>query len=238
MKIRTELFIHSGSLVYEELCKLKSGCFNTRTAALDIFADHDQKTPSIMISADIANDGNRVIHTDFKTKEAGGILTATVTSTSPALKAFIFSLDLASNTGDVRLNGDKVCDVTVAPQKSLQNRDGWESNNAKVTFKGAVTDIEAQVDWDGLGGMEVDASGVSTFLGQFTFHRVLDIKETATGSTLKVTGNTETEKGYIKELGLNNVPYDIDLEFNTDKGVANGRIGSVVVIEDSNIVFI
>jgi len=193
----------------------------------------------VNFEVDIANDGTRVIKTGFKTKEVGGIFTATVSSTDPAMKTLIFSLNLASKTGDVKKNGQKIYDVVVGSETSLETRAGWESNRATVKLTGdGGADITADVDWDGKGHLEVDANGYSRELGKFLFQRILDIKEIEKGIALKVTGNTEVEKGYIEFLNMNKVPINIDLVFNAEDLLANGTVGESIEIRNSNIIFV
>jgi len=227
------------SAFYDAACEFDSGCFNTRTASIDLFADHNQNSPAVSLDVDIANDGKRILKTGFKTKEAGGIFTATITSTDSALESLIFSLNLAAKTGDVKKNGQKIYDIVVGSETSLETKAGWESNRATVKLTGdGEADITADVDWDGKGHLKVDANGYSSELGQFIFKRILDIKKIEKGVALKVTGNTEVEKGYIDFLNMNKIPINIDLVFNSEDLLANGIVGESIKISNSNIIFI
>lgn len=75
-------------------------------------------------------------------------------------------------------------------------------------------------------------------MGQFIFKRILDIKKIEKGVALKVTGNTEVEKGYIDFLNMNKIPINIDLVFNSEDLLANGIVGESIKISNSNIIFI
>ena len=149
LKGRSKLYIKPGSLTAAELCKLEGGCFTERTARLDLEADQTGLAPRWTFAVDIANDGVTVFKSDLHTAEAGGVLSAKITSTYEALKTIDVDITLglyenksisdgnkvkylsnilATADTEVLVNGKKEFDVILTPQKSLDTRGGWDSN--------------------------------------------------------------------------------------------------------------
>ena len=84
--------------------------------------------------------------------------------------------------------------------------------------------------------MDITAGGTSKYLGGFNFHRKLDVKETETGFSLYMEGETESEKGHYSETGLN-VPLNLNLDINTVDHRLDGTIGSDITITNNDVVF-
>ena len=106
----------------------------------------------------------------------------------------------------------------------------------KLDINGPDTDIDAEAWWDGDGVMDVTAGGTSKYLGAFNFHRKIDAKETGTGFSLYMEGETESEKGHYSETGLN-VPLNLNLDINTVDHRLDGTIGSDITITNNSVVF-
>ena len=92
--MRSNLFVNADTKIHEALCKLESGCFNTRTAVLDMTADLTGKTPKWDFAIDIANDGVNVFKSDLVTAEAGGVLSAKLTSSHPDMRTLTVDITL------------------------------------------------------------------------------------------------------------------------------------------------
>ena len=94
LKGRSKLYIKPGSLTHAELCKLEGGCFTERTARLDMEADQTGLAPRWTFAVAIANDAVTVFKSDLHTTEAGGVLSAKITSTYEALKTIDVDITL------------------------------------------------------------------------------------------------------------------------------------------------
>ena len=101
LKGRSKLYIKPGSLTHAELCKLEGGCFTERTARLDMEADQTGLAPRWTFAVDIANDAVTVFKSDLHTTEAGGVLSAKMTSTYEALKTIDVDITLGLYSNDL-----------------------------------------------------------------------------------------------------------------------------------------
>ena len=124
LKGRSKLFIKPGSLTAAELCKLEGGCFTERTARLDLEADQTGLAPRWTFAVDIANDGVTVFRSDLHTAEAGGVLSAKMTSTYEALKTIDVDITLGLYSNDLSRNLDSTfqCDEIKTKCQMFQRR--------------------------------------------------------------------------------------------------------------------
>ena len=78
----------------------------------------------------------------------------------------------------------------------------------------------------GEGELDFDISGFGPLVGNFAIQQSM---EWSTGDMkeMKIKGNTETEEGWLTELGVSPINTDVKLDWNDKDWIFNGHIINV-----------
>ena len=142
------------------------------------------------------------------------------------MEAIIFHFDFITATADteVLINGKKEFDVILTPQKSLDTKDGWTSNDVGFKCSGPETIANGNINWSEDGRVTYNANGNNKMLGRFENSRELKVSDTEKGFHLELKENRDTSKGILVEGGWNPLMLDVDLDVQTDIINVNGSI--------------